>query len=56
MIVLNSMKDTGAGFQLDTNKVSLYFEDGRSLTSNVLPKKQIAELILEGIKNIPVKI
>lgn len=56
MIVLNSMKDTGAGFQLDTNKVSLFFEDGRSLISNVLPKKQIAELILEGIKNIPVKI
>lgn len=56
MIVLNSMKDTGAGFQLDTNKVSLFFEDGRSIISNVLPKKQIAELILDGIKNIPVKI
>lgn len=56
MIVLNSMKDTGAGFQLDTNKVKLFFEDGRSVSSNVLPKKQIAELILEGIKNIPVKI
>jgi phosphopantothenoylcysteine decarboxylase/phosphopantothenate--cysteine ligase len=56
MIVLNSMKDTGAGFQLDTNKVSLFFADGRSVVSEVLPKKQIAELVLEGIKNLPVKI
>lgn len=56
LIVLNSMKDTGAGFQLDTNKVSLFFADGRSIVSEVLPKKQIAELILEGIKNLPVKI
>jgi phosphopantothenoylcysteine decarboxylase/phosphopantothenate--cysteine ligase len=56
MIVLNSMKDTGAGFQLDTNKVSLFFADGRSVVSDVLPKKQIAELVLEGIKNLPVKI
>lgn len=56
LIVLNSMKDSGAGFQLDTNKVSLFYEDGSSVISNVLPKKQIAELILDGIKNIPVKI
>lgn len=56
LIVLNSMKDTGAGFQLDTNKVSLFFADGRSIISEVLPKKQIAEMILEGIKNLPVKI
>jgi phosphopantothenoylcysteine decarboxylase/phosphopantothenate--cysteine ligase len=56
LIVLNSMKDTGAGFQLDTNKVSLFFADGRSVVSEVLPKKQIAEMILDGIKNLPVKI
>ncbi|WP_373520351.1 bifunctional phosphopantothenoylcysteine decarboxylase/phosphopantothenate--cysteine ligase CoaBC [Aquiflexum sp.] len=56
LIVLNSMKDTGAGFQLDTNKVSLFFADGISVVSEVLPKKQIAEMILEGIKNLPVKI
>jgi len=56
MIVLNSMRQVGAGFQLDTNKVSLFFEDGRSLESEVLPKEQIAKMILEGIKKIPVKI
>ncbi|RZS98739.1 bifunctional phosphopantothenoylcysteine decarboxylase/phosphopantothenate--cysteine ligase CoaBC [Cecembia calidifontis] len=56
MIVLNSMRQEGAGFQLDTNKVSLFFEDGTSIDSEVLPKEQIAKMILEGVKKIPVKI
>lgn len=56
MIVLNSMREKGAGFQLDTNKVSLFFEDGSSLQSDVMPKEKIAKLILEGIKKLPVKI
>jgi phosphopantothenoylcysteine decarboxylase/phosphopantothenate--cysteine ligase len=56
MIVLNSMRQEGAGFQLDTNKVSLFFEDGYAEESEVLPKEQIAALILEGVKKIPVKI
>ncbi|WP_304516427.1 bifunctional phosphopantothenoylcysteine decarboxylase/phosphopantothenate--cysteine ligase CoaBC [Cecembia rubra] len=56
MIILNSMRQKGAGFQLDTNKVSLFFEDGSAIESDVLPKEQIAKMILEGIKKIPVKI
>lgn len=56
LIVLNSMREKGAGFQLDTNKVSMFFEDGSSLQSEVLPKEEIANLILEGIKKLPVKI
>lgn len=56
MIVLNSMRQEGAGFQLDTNKVSIFFEDGKALETEVLPKEEIAQLILEGIKKIPVKI
>jgi len=50
------MRQEGAGFQLDTNKVSLFFEDGRTEDSEILPKQQIAEMILEGVKKIPVKI
>ncbi|MDO9551718.1 bifunctional phosphopantothenoylcysteine decarboxylase/phosphopantothenate--cysteine ligase CoaBC [Rhodonellum sp.] len=56
MIVLNSMKDAGAGFKHDTNKVTLFFKTGNPQTSEVLPKDQIAELILSGIKSLPVLI
>jgi phosphopantothenoylcysteine decarboxylase/phosphopantothenate--cysteine ligase len=56
LIVLNSMRDAGAGFQLDTNKVRIFTEDGKSLDSEVLPKDQIAQMILKEIKNLPVKI
>ena len=56
LIVLNSMRDAGAGFQHDTNKVKIFTQDGKSLESDVLPKNQIAEMILKEIKNLPVKI
>ena len=56
LIVLNSTKDEGAGFQLDTNKVRLFREDGHTVESGVLPKPEVAKLILEEIKKLPVKI
>jgi phosphopantothenoylcysteine decarboxylase/phosphopantothenate--cysteine ligase len=54
MIVLNSMKEAGAGFQLDTNKVHIFHASGLSVQSEVAPKNQIASLIVDQIKNIPV--
>ncbi len=54
MIVLNSMKESGAGFQLDTNKVHIFHASGLSVQSEVAPKNQIASLIVDQIKNIPV--
>lgn len=54
MIVLNSMKESGAGFQLDTNKVHIFHASGLSLQSEVAPKSEIADLILDQIKTIPV--
>ncbi|MCL6257844.1 bifunctional phosphopantothenoylcysteine decarboxylase/phosphopantothenate--cysteine ligase CoaBC [Aquiflexum sp. TKW24L] len=56
LIVLNSMRDAGAGFQHDTNKVRIFTEEGKSFESELLPKNQIAELIIKEIKNLPVKI
>lgn len=50
LIVLNSMKEAGAGFQLDTNKVTLFSNNGSEQSSEVLPKALIADLILERIK------
>ncbi len=44
-IVLNSLKDKGAGFQVDTNKVSFFFSDNKredfELKSKVLVAKDI---------------
>lgn len=54
MIVLNSMKDSGAGFQLDTNKVHIFHASGLTAESEIAPKNQIANLIVDQIKNIPV--
>lgn len=54
LIVLNSLRDEGAGFQIDTNKVSIIHASGLSLESELLPKSQIAESILDEIKNVPV--
>lgn len=51
LIVLNSVKDEGAGFKHDTNKVTLFHQDGRKVSSELLPKSEVARLILQEIKN-----
>lgn len=52
LIVLNSLKDEGAGFQHDTNQVTFIQGDGEGETSDLMPKTQVAKLILEKIKKI----
>ncbi|WP_296700067.1 bifunctional phosphopantothenoylcysteine decarboxylase/phosphopantothenate--cysteine ligase CoaBC [Algoriphagus sp.] len=54
LIVLNSMKESGAGFQLDTNKVHIYQSIGGSISSEVADKSKIAELIIDQIKLAPI--
>jgi phosphopantothenoylcysteine decarboxylase/phosphopantothenate--cysteine ligase len=41
-IVLNSMKDKGAGFGKDTNKVTIIENSGKSHTFETKPKKEVA--------------
>jgi len=50
-IVLNSLQDKGAGFKMDTNKVTYFFDDRSSSVSELLPKSEIARQIVELIKN-----
>lgn len=50
LIVLNSMKEKGAGFRLDTNRVSIFSKDGQVAESEIAPKKEIAGMILDQIK------
>lgn len=52
LIVLNSLKDEGAGFQHDTNQVTFIQGDGEGETSGLLPKTQVARLIVGKIKNM----
>lgn len=54
LIVLNSMRESGAGFKVDTNKVHIYQASGHSVSSEVDSKTKIADLILDQIKLVPV--
>lgn len=50
MIVVNSLADDGAGFQTDTNKISMQFADGRDAKSFALKSKTaVAKDILDNI-------
>lgn len=51
MIVLNSLKDKGAGFGTDTNKVTMLFPDKSEIITDTLPKLEIAGIILDAILN-----
>ena len=52
MIVLNSMRDEGAGFQHDTNKVTFYFQNREKEALPLLSKEEVATNIIEAIKKI----
>jgi phosphopantothenoylcysteine decarboxylase / phosphopantothenate---cysteine ligase len=54
IIVLNSAKEEGSGFRHDTNRVKIFHRDGKEFQSELLPKQEIAELILEEVKKVPV--
>lgn len=50
MIVLNSLRDPGAGFGTDTNRVTMLHSDSTpAYRSDTLPKDRIADLILDAI-------
>ena len=46
-IVLNSLRDKGAGFGVDTNRVTIIGRDGTSHTTLLLPKSDVAEEIIK---------
>ncbi|SRX76044.1 bifunctional phosphopantothenoylcysteine decarboxylase/phosphopantothenate--cysteine ligase CoaBC [Aequorivita antarctica] len=49
LIVLNSLRDKGAGFKTDTNKITLIGKDNKTIPFPVKPKKEVAKDILEYI-------
>lgn len=54
LIVLNSAREEGAGFQHDTNRVKIFSRDGRMIDSGLVSKTEVAELILDEVKKTPV--
>ncbi|MDE6809613.1 MAG: bifunctional phosphopantothenoylcysteine decarboxylase/phosphopantothenate--cysteine ligase CoaBC [Muribaculaceae bacterium] len=49
MIVLNSLRDKGAGFGTDTNKVTIFTGEGMSVTYDLKSKPQVASDIFDSI-------
>ena len=49
MIVLNSLQDKGAGFGVDTNKVTLLYADGTKKDLPLLLKQEVADAIIDSI-------
>ena len=51
MIVLNSLRDPGAGFQVPTNKVTLFFRNQPEISLPLMSKEETANRITEIILN-----
>jgi phosphopantothenoylcysteine decarboxylase / phosphopantothenate---cysteine ligase len=51
IIVLNSLNDSGAGFAHDTNKITIFDKDNKSKDFELTSKNEVAQNILEYIKN-----
>ena len=51
-IVLNSLRDKGAGFGIDTNKVKFIFRDGQVKDFPLKTKKDVAKDIIDEIEHL----
>ena len=49
LIIMNSLKDPGAGFGHDTNKITIFDRDGEELVFGLRPKTEVAKDIVETI-------
>lgn len=49
LIVLNSLNDAGAGFSTDTNKITIYHQDGTMQAFPLKSKQEVAEDIISAI-------
>ena len=51
-IVLNSMQDEGAGFQADTNKITIIDREGNVTKFDLKSKKEVAKDIVGYVEKI----
>lgn len=52
IIVLNSLKDVGAGFGVDTNVVTIFDKDGNEQSLPLLTKHEVANRILDRVRDL----
>ncbi|WP_290450968.1 bifunctional phosphopantothenoylcysteine decarboxylase/phosphopantothenate--cysteine ligase CoaBC [uncultured Muribaculum sp.] len=52
IIVMNSLRDKGAGFRTDTNKVTIYKLDGGELHFDMKPKREVASDIIDTLLSL----
>lgn len=52
MIVMNSLRDKGAGFRTDTNKVTIYKLDGGELHFDMKLKREVASDIIDTLLSL----
>lgn len=52
MIVLNSLRDSGAGFGTDTNKVTIFTASGRTIATPLKSKTEVAQDVIDTIISI----
>lgn len=51
MIVMNSLRDKGAGFGTDTNKATIYTKNGQTIDIPLMSKTEMAKKILDACCN-----
>lgn len=52
MIVANKVNEEGSGFESDTNKVTIIYRDGATEDLPLLPKAEVADVILDRIERL----
>jgi phosphopantothenoylcysteine decarboxylase/phosphopantothenate--cysteine ligase len=52
MIVLNDAREAGAGFGVDTNRVTLLMRDGSEEILPLMPKSEVADAILDRVERL----
>jgi phosphopantothenoylcysteine decarboxylase/phosphopantothenate--cysteine ligase len=52
MVVLNSLRDAGAGFVTDTNKITIFTADGRTLPFPLKEKREVAADIIDTMLSL----
>lgn len=52
IIVANSASEAGAGFRVETNRVTLITRDGETEEIPLMQKTEVAELILDKIEQL----
>lgn len=51
-IVLNSLRDKGAGFNYDTNKISVIYRSGETVSFPLKPKTEVAADIADCLEKL----